>query len=216
MSRLIKDRMVAAYKERFGDVTSVALVNSQGVDVMEMVSLRAAFRARGLEAMVVQNRLWGLALAETDLAALKPLLTGPNTVVWGGESIVEIAKAVVEQASSVDELEVRGGVSDGQLLTKEDVDALSKLPSREELIGMIVGRAVGQASRVVMLATSPGSRILGQVRECEGDSSGAEWDAGGDAATAEAESASGASEAAGSGEAAAKGEAKDDEEQAEA
>lgn len=48
-----------------------------------------------------------------------------------------------------------------------EIEALLRLPGREELIGQVVGRAVGQAARVAALATAPAGRVLSQIREYE-------------------------------------------------
>jgi len=167
MSRYIKERMVEQYAERFREVSDVAAVATEGVDANRMVALRAALRERGLEAMRVQNRLCQRAIRDGPLAGADPLLEGPTTLVWGADGIVDIAKALAEQARDVSALEIRGGFSQGQVLSPQQVEALSKLPDREALIGQVVARAVGQASRVVRLATAPAVGLLARIREIE-------------------------------------------------
>jgi large subunit ribosomal protein L10 len=139
-----------------------------------MTVLRRSLRAKGLRAMVVKNRLCRRAFGSVGLEAAVELLRGPSALVWGGEGIVQIAKTLVEEARTLTELVVRGGYSAGQVLSLEDLDGLAKLPSREELIGQVVGRAIGQAARVVALAMSPARRVAAQAREIEKRAQGAE------------------------------------------
>jgi len=167
MSRFIKEKIVEQYQTRFAGVEDVAVIATQGVDVQRLTRLRRSLRAKGIRAMQVRNRLCGRALSATRLAPLNDLLRGPSTVVWGGESIVDLAKALKEEARTLATMEIRGGVSDGLALTREQMEALATLPSREELIGMAVGRAIGQASRVAALALAAGGRVAAQVREIE-------------------------------------------------
>jgi len=167
MSRYIKERMVEQYAERFREVSDVAAVATEGVDANRMVALRAALHQRGLEAMRVQNRLCRRAIQDGPLAGADSLLDGPITLVWGADGIVDIAKALAEQAKDLSALEIRGGFSQGEVLSSEQIEALSKLPGREELIGQVVARAVGQASRVVRLAATPAGGLLAQIRELE-------------------------------------------------
>jgi large subunit ribosomal protein L10 len=167
MSRYIKERIVEEYAERFREVADVAAVNTEGIDANQMVTLRATLRERGLDAMRVQNRLCRLAVREGPLAGAETLFDGPTTLVWGAEGIVDIAKTLQEQAKELPALEIRGGFSQGAVLTSEQIEDLSKLPGREELIGQLVARATGQASRVVSLATAPASALLAQIREVE-------------------------------------------------
>ena len=174
MSRLIKEKMVERYQSRFRDVTDVAVVSTQGVDVLKMTALRSTLRAKGIRAMVVHNRIGRRALAEVGLEGLKDLLHGPSTLVWGGESIVDIAKALAAQAKTLAALKIRGGVSAGQVLTDKDFEVLSQLPGRLELIGRAVAVAMGAGARVAAQIKAPGGRIVSQVREYEKKASAAE------------------------------------------
>ncbi|MFO8014841.1 MAG: 50S ribosomal protein L10 [Phycisphaerae bacterium] len=167
MSRYIKERIVEEYAKRFGEVSDVAAVNTEGIDANQMVTLRATLRDRGLDAMRVQNRLCRLAIREGPLAGAEALFDGPTTLVWGADGIVDIAKTLQEQARALSALEIRGGFSQGAVLSREQIEDLSTLPGREELIGQVVARAAGQASRVVSLATAPASGLLSQIREVE-------------------------------------------------
>jgi large subunit ribosomal protein L10 len=167
MSRSMKERMVGEYEQRFSDVADVAVVNTEGIDANQMVALRATLRRRGIRAMRVQNRLARRAVQEGPLAGADVLFDGPTTLVWGGDSIVDIAKVLTDEAKELQQLEIRGGFSGGAVLTKRQMQDLSEMPSREELIGQIVGRAVGQAARIVSLATAPASGLLAQIREIE-------------------------------------------------
>ncbi|MBE3096101.1 MAG: 50S ribosomal protein L10 [Planctomycetes bacterium] len=195
MSRLIKEKMVERYQSRFRDVTDVAVVSTQGVDVLKMTALRSTLRAKGIRAMVVHNRIGRRALAEVGLEGLKDLLRGPSTLVWGGESIVDIAKALAAEAKTLVALKIRGGVSDGQILTDKDIEVLSQLPGRLELIGRAVAMAIGTGARVAAQVKAPGGRIVSQVREYEKKASAAEA-AAAEAAPPDAAAAAPAPEAA--------------------
>jgi large subunit ribosomal protein L10 len=174
MSRLIKEKMVERYQSRFRDVTDVAVVSTQGVDVLKMTALRSTLRAKGIRAMVVHNRIGRRALAGVGLEGLKDLLRGPSTLVWGGESIVDIAKTLTAEAKTLAALKIRGGVSGGQVLTDKDLDALSQLPGRLELIGRAVAMAIGTGARLAAQIKAPGGRIVSQVREYEKKAAAAE------------------------------------------
>ncbi|HUX02073.1 MAG: 50S ribosomal protein L10 [Phycisphaerae bacterium] len=167
MSRAIKELIVQDYEKRFRDVSDLAVVSAQGLDVGRMTALRRSLREKGFRAMIVKNRLCRRAFEAVGLEAAVGLLRGPSTLVWGGEGIVEIAKTLVQEARTLTELQIRGGYSAGQVLSGDQIDTLSKLPSREELIGQVIGRAIGQAARVVALAMSPSRRVAAQVREVE-------------------------------------------------
>ena len=195
MSRLIKEKIVEKYQSRFRDVGDLAVVNTQGVDVQRLTMLRRSLRAKGIRAMRVQNRLCKRALESTDLSAVGGLLRGPSTVIWGADNIIDLAKVLAAEAKTLTKMEIRGGVSGGQALTKDDMEALSKMPGREELLGMVVGRAMGAAGRVVSQVLAMGGQLVAQIREVEKK------------ALALAEAAAPAAEAAGEAPAAPAGEA---------
>jgi large subunit ribosomal protein L10 len=167
MSRLIKEKMVERYQARFRDVADVAVVTTQGVDVQRMTALRGSLRAKGIRAMTVQNRICRRALAETGLAPLAGLLRGPSTLVWGAPTIVDLAKALTAEAKTAPKMQIRGGVSGGQVLTDKDMEALSRMPGREELIGRVVAIALGAAGRVAGQIRAMGGRLVSQIREVE-------------------------------------------------
>lgn len=165
MSRLIKEKMVQEYGERFRNVSAVAVINAQGIDVKRMMTFRGVLRERGIQAMWIHNRLGRRAFASGALKGIDALLDGPSTILWGGESIVDIAKVLKDEAKTLIELEIRGGLSDGEVLSSEQIQALSELPGREELIGLAVGKAIGQAARVAAAVMAMGGRLVAQIRE---------------------------------------------------
>ena len=168
MSRFIKEKIVEQYGRCFREVSAVAVINTQGVGVVRLTAFRDVLRQSGIRAMRVHNRLGRrAALASGTLVGIETLLDGPSTIVWGGENIVDIAKILQSQAGTLAELEIRGGMSDGEVLSKEQMAALSELPSREELIGWLVGNAVGQAARVAAAAMAVAGRLLAQIREVQ-------------------------------------------------
>jgi len=167
MSRMIKEKIVAKYGAKFRDMADVAVISTQGLDVQRLTAFRSTLRAKGIRAMTLHNRLGKRALEGTGLAGLSTLLRGPSTIIWGGEGIVDIAKVLAGQAKSLAKMEIRGGISDGQVLSKADLETLSRMPSRQELIGQVVGRAIGMAARVAGLVKSAGGRLAAQVREVE-------------------------------------------------
>jgi large subunit ribosomal protein L10 len=167
MSRPIKEVIVAEYEKRFRNVSEMAVIGTERIGVGRITVLRDTLRAKGIRAMVVRNRLCRRALGALGLEAATVLLQGPSALVWGGSGLVEIAKALVEEAKTLTELQIRGGYSAGQVLSGADLDALARLPGRDELIAQVIGKVLGQAGRVVALATAPAGRLLGQMRELQ-------------------------------------------------
>ena len=77
--------------------------------------------------------------------------TGPSAVVWGGEGITELAKEIPTQVKTLKKPEIKGGAVDGVVVGPEQVDDITKLPSREVLIGQVIG-ALARAGAADALA----------------------------------------------------------------
>jgi large subunit ribosomal protein L10 len=167
MSRLIKEKMVEKYQTRFREVADAAVVSTKGLGVLQVTSLRTSLRAKGIRAMTVQNRICRRALEATALAPMATLLKGPSTVVWGSDGIVGLAKALTAELKALAKMEIRGGVTGGQVLSKTDMEALSKMPSREELFGRVAGQAMNPAGRVAAMLTASAAGVVSQIREIE-------------------------------------------------
>jgi large subunit ribosomal protein L10 len=165
MSRFIKEKMVERYQTRFRGVQDVAVVSTQGVGVLQMTALRSSLRAHGMRAMVVHNRIGKRALADIGMAGLKDLLRGPSTLIWGADNVIDLAKALTAEAKKLPKMKIRGGLSAGQVLSEKDIEALSKMPSREELMGRVVATAMGAAGRVVSQILRAGGALVSQIRE---------------------------------------------------
>jgi large subunit ribosomal protein L10 len=98
---------------------------------------------------VVKNRLMRRAAAQTESGALSEILKGPTGVAFGMQGAIEAAKVLTEFAKTNEKLSIKGGFLDGKLLTPAQVTALSKVPSREELLSMLMSTMQGPTRNFV-------------------------------------------------------------------
>ena len=135
-----KAKIVQDLEERVGKAQIGILADFSGIKVGPMAQLRRQVKEAGGELKVAKNTLLRRAAGETSL--IKPVaadLKGPNALVLGYEDPVALAKLLVKFAQDLPLLKIKGGVIGGQTLTPTDVDALSKLPSREVLLAQLLG-----------------------------------------------------------------------------
>ena len=135
--------------ERLRAAQGVVLADYTGLSVALMTRLRAECRAKNVECRVVKNRLAMIAADNADLPAVKDHLKGPTALIMATGSQIEAAKIAVEFAKNNEALKVKGGVVDGQVLTADEVVALSKVPSKDELIAKMMGSINAPISGVV-------------------------------------------------------------------
>ena len=143
MVRPEKIAEVELLTEKMRDAHGLILADFTGLTVAQANELRGKCREAGVEFRVVKNRLARRAAADVDASALDDLLKGPTGIAFGMEGPVEPAKILTDFAKDNEKLEIKGGFLDGNLLTAEEVIALSKMPSRDELLAMMMSTFQG-------------------------------------------------------------------------
>src|SRR5690606_41315089 len=93
MSRPTKEFMMRDYSERIGADTNEALVVSiRGVDAQTNNRMRNELRKDGIRVTVIRNGLAKLSFKDTPPAGLSPVLDGPSALVYGEQSVVNVAR----------------------------------------------------------------------------------------------------------------------------
>lgn len=158
VDRAQKEKVVEELGQIFESSGVVVVAHYTGLTVAEMQDLRA--RARGAEASVrvAKNKLAKIALEGLPIVKLGELMTG-MTVLTYSEDPVAAAKVAEDFAKGKDKFQILGGAMDGKLLDREGVTAVSKLPSRDELIASIVGCIGAPASNIAGAIGAPASNI---------------------------------------------------------
>jgi large subunit ribosomal protein L10 len=164
MSKPIKDMVIDVLQGRICGRTDFLVVDSSRMDAVTTNRFRLALRQKEISLLTVKNSLAKKALHGMGISALDPILEGPSALVWGSEDIVALSKEITKWAAQIEELVVKGGASEGTTLSAADVRALSKSPGRQELIGRIVMLALSPGARLVGALLGPGGRLAGQAK----------------------------------------------------
>ncbi|HEY4328190.1 MAG TPA: 50S ribosomal protein L10 [Phycisphaerae bacterium] len=166
MSKRIKSLITAELQSKFKGADSIVVVDYTGIDSKTTGAIRADLRKKKAKMTVVRNAMASKAL---DAVGLKTgsLLSGTNAIVYGGESIVDLVKELVEQAKKIEKLKIKGSVVDGQLLDGKATAALAKLPNKKELQAIIVGQIVGVGRKLSGQLKGPAGKLAGQIKKVE-------------------------------------------------
>lgn len=168
MSKVIKDMIIRDYKARLEGTTDAAVVSMRGVTGINTTKLRATLRTKKIKMTTVRNALARQAFKGTKLSSLEPLLEGPSVLVYGGASVVEVARELIAAIAEMPTVELKGALLDGQLFTgKAGVTELSKFPTREEAQGQTVAIILGPAKKLLAAVKGPGSNIAGIIKSIE-------------------------------------------------
>jgi len=128
---------------------TVILVEYQGLSVKDQVKFRAALKAAGGEINVLKNRLVKLALKNrmSEVPAdLDTALNGPSAVLFGFDDAVAATKALMDFSKTHEVVKTKVGIlmAEGEatdkVMSAKDIEALAKLPGRQELLTMVVVR----------------------------------------------------------------------------
>ena len=166
MSKLIKDMIVTEYRRRFDDITDALIIDIRGIDANENNKLRVDLFDKDIHITVLKNSLAKTAFKGTNLEVLTTTLTGPTALVFGGDSVVDVARNLVDWAKKVKKLDLKAAILDGELFEGADgVKRLSNFPTKEEAQGTVVQLVLSPAGNLVKAATSPGSNLLGIIKE---------------------------------------------------
>lgn len=166
MDRNEKAEMVKVLEGIFDNSGSVVMAEYSGMTVAEMTDLRAKLREQGAKIRVVKNRLAKIALKGRPAEAAGSMLTGPVAIAYA-DDMISAPKVAVEFAKESDAFNILGGFMGEEVFDEAGIVALSKLPSRDELIGMAAQRLLSQASQVAQRLMSQGSALAGAIKVIE-------------------------------------------------
>jgi len=165
MSKYLKNLMTQELKNRLEGVEEALVVDVIGMEANSNVLLRRRLREKSIDLMVVKNSLARRATEGTALAPVFEGVEGTLAIVWGAEDVVSLAKEVVRLAKDkqFEPFAPKGGLMDGSNLSAEEVTAVSKWPSRDEQLSILVGQILSPGANLSSQLLGPGGQVVSQV-----------------------------------------------------
>lgn len=152
ISKARKQELVARYVDILNESDGFVLVKTQGLTVAEVQGLRNTVREQNGLYAVVKNTLIRKALEQANWIVPEDLLRGPIAIVFGRDNMPGVSRAVlkhIEDENFSEKMQVAGGVMSGEVLDAQQVDAVSKLPTLDELRAQLAGLVISPAQGVV-------------------------------------------------------------------
>ncbi|MFP4021340.1 MAG: 50S ribosomal protein L10 [Halanaerobium sp.] len=134
MARPEKEAVVKELTDKFSSAKSLVITDYLGLNVAEMTELRSKLREAGVEFKVVKNTLATIAANDVEMEGMTDYFSGPTAIAFGEDDAVSPAKVLVEFAKDHEVLEIKAGLLNGEIISKEKVESLAEIPSREELL----------------------------------------------------------------------------------
>ena len=139
MDRNGKAAIIEAFKANAEKASFAAITNFKGMTVEELTKLRVNIRQAGGEYHVIKNTLGRIAVTGTTHDVIKDKFHENTGVALGYDDPVAVAKCITEFAKGSQRFEVKNASLNGKDMTPEQVDALAKLPGREQLLAQLLG-----------------------------------------------------------------------------
>ena len=135
-----KQAIVATLVDDLKAASSGVLVDYKGITVAEDTALRHELRENGVEYAVVKNTLLRRALDDVNLGDLDEVLNGTTSMAISKEDPIAPMRIVNKYAKQMgDRFNIKAGFMDGKVLPLDDVFALAELPSKDALLGQVLG-----------------------------------------------------------------------------
>lgn len=135
------------------------ITDYRGLSVDALQGFRSRLRPLDAEFRIAKNTLTRIAAEQIGIEGLEQQLEGPTAIVFAYGDVVAPAKAVSDFARASRILQVRAGVMNNQVLGPSDVEAISSLPPREELLGKLVGLLASPMTRTAGVLSGPARSV---------------------------------------------------------
>jgi large subunit ribosomal protein L10 len=158
LDRAAKSELVNSLGAMFKSTKVIVVAHYSGLTVAQMQALRRQMRQAGASVKVTKNRLAKIALADSDVASIAPLLKGPTLLAYSGDPVAA-PKAAVDFAKTHERFVILGGAMGKTTLDPNGVKALAALPSLDELRAKIVGLIQAPATKIAQVVNAPAAKV---------------------------------------------------------
>jgi len=135
MTRLQKNDLINSLTEEFKDANAIVVANYKGTTHKELEELRVAAKEAGAKVQVAKNSLVQIAIKNAGHEELS--LSNTNIFVWANDQLSACKIADKFASSHKETFSIKTGIVEGKATDVATINALAKLPGREELLGML-------------------------------------------------------------------------------
>jgi large subunit ribosomal protein L10 len=164
ISRERKEELVAQYAELLDNTSGLIITEYRGMKVPQIQNLRNALRGKDASFVVTKNRLFKIALQDKGFAVDDELLSGPVAVAFAHTDLPSMVKELLDRKKENELLVLKGGIIGGTVLAESDLQALSELPTLDELRAQILGLLTQPAQGLVSVLAAPPQGVVGVLQ----------------------------------------------------
>jgi len=138
-TRLQKTELLNKYKDILKNKTGYFLVNSDKTDATTVSKLKIELKNVGANYSVLKNTLFKVALQDSEQPLEMQEIEGPTAIIYFDEDPTAPAKLIKEIQKETELLDAKSGVFEGQFLTEQEVMQLADIPTKDVLLGQLIG-----------------------------------------------------------------------------
>ncbi len=155
-----KKAIVAEVADVAAKAVSAAAADYCGLTVTEMTELRAKARKNGVYLRVVRNTLAKRALENTDFVCMQEKLTGPVFLAFSSEDPGAVARLLKDAMRDYEKLTVCALALSGKLLNVQDIEAVAKLPTRDQALAILLSVMQAPVTKLVRTMAEPYAMLV--------------------------------------------------------
>ncbi len=165
MDKAQKERVVAELAERLRTTDTLIVADYRGLTMPQIDDLRTKLLEQGARFQVVKNTLTKRAAEVAGADQLLALLDGPTAIAFleSEGDPVAVAKALAQAARETQVLELKGGIMEGRVLTREEIESLATLPPFDVVRAQALGAITSPLYTIVGLFTAPLRDLVGLI-----------------------------------------------------
>jgi len=148
MTRTEKEAIVNELSTSFADQGAVIVCDYKGMTVEALEGVRNLARENDVQVRVIKNTLAGIALKNANCDELE--LLDNNIFIWGEDQIATCKVADKSAIANKDNFSIKSGVIESKVADLATIEAMAKLPGREELLGMLLNVWNGPARAITI------------------------------------------------------------------
>ncbi len=167
MSKPVKELLRKELTKRLEGIGSLAVVGFTGVDAIATNAIRKRLRRKNITLRVVKNSVARQAFQSMGLERAADLLDGPCAIAFASEGVIGVVRELLEIGKGTPNLTVKAAYMEGDIFGTERIVELSKYPTREEAIALLVAAATSPGRKLAGCLLGPVRRLAGIVKAVE-------------------------------------------------
>jgi len=162
LNREGKQAIVGEIAAQVAKSQGIVVAEYRGLTVGAMTDLRRQARSSGVYLRVLKNTLARRAVKGTPFEVLSDKLVGPLIYGMSGDPVAT-AKVLNEFARTNENFVIKGGAVPNSVISPAEVKALATMPSREQLLAMLMGTMRAPIQKFVSTLNEVPARLVRTV-----------------------------------------------------